>query len=224
MLRKGGKLLKLLPDPVFRSGLTHGVAAAVEHAPLFYGLDLKTIVDVGANKGQFSLYARSRSPHAKIIAFEPIPGPADRFATVLPDIQLHRVAVSDADGKIDINLHQLDVGASFLPLGGDHVGTLSVETRRLDSVLHASDIQADALLKIDVQGCEDRVIAGASGILHRFRYLICEVAFFPMLEGMITTRELIPLLAERGFHVAGANEVKTLNGRAAWCDLLFSRA
>jgi FkbM family methyltransferase len=222
-MRKLKKLLTLLPNQVFRKALKHGVAASTEHAPLLHGLDLRTIVDVGANRGQYSLFCRSLFPEAKIIAFEPIAGPAEKFSAVLPEVPLHRYAISDTDGSTTINLHQLDVGASFLPLGEDQIGTQTIETRRLDTFLKANDITADALLKIDVQGCEDRVINGASGILHRFRYIVCEVAFFPMLEGQPLVHQIIDLMRAHGFTVRGINEVKMLNGTPAWCDIMFER-
>ena len=49
------KLLRLLPVPLFRKALRAGAAAAVEHMALLRSLELRTVVDVGANVGQFAL-------------------------------------------------------------------------------------------------------------------------------------------------------------------------
>ena len=49
--------------------MVHGVFAAVEHNPVLIGRFL-TLVDIGANRGQFSLAFRALNPKAKIYAFE----------------------------------------------------------------------------------------------------------------------------------------------------------
>jgi len=80
--RRAFKLLRLLPDPTFRRGLRSGVGAAIEHRAALAPLRLRTIVDVGANVGQFSLLARALNPGARIVAFEPLAQAAARYRRV----------------------------------------------------------------------------------------------------------------------------------------------
>ena len=49
-----------------------------EHWPIFAS-DLRTVVDIGANRGQFALAVRRWAPRAKVFAYEPLAGPAARF-------------------------------------------------------------------------------------------------------------------------------------------------
>ena len=96
------KLAKVLANSGYRTSLRRaGVAAAIEHESLLKTLDFATVVDIGANRGQFALVARRCFPAARIIAFEPLAGPAERFRTALggdPLITLHQVAIGPANG------------------------------------------------------------------------------------------------------------------------------
>ena len=76
------KLLRLLGDPVFRRGLRFGVGAGIEHRAAIAPMTLETVVDVGANTGQFSLLVRALHPPARIVAFEPLAGAAARYRRV----------------------------------------------------------------------------------------------------------------------------------------------
>ena len=78
-LRKLVKASRLLGSTKFRLGLQHGVAAAIEHRRAMGQLNVRTVVDIGANIGQFSLLCRVLYPAAQIYAFEPQDEPAQRF-------------------------------------------------------------------------------------------------------------------------------------------------
>jgi FkbM family methyltransferase len=225
MLRRATKALRLLPTPLYRKGLQRGVAAAIEHEVLLRGLDLKTVVDVGANKGQYSLLCRSLFPEARIFAFEPFDSQADRFSSVFDGderTKLFRCAAGRIAEKKPLNIHEASDGASFLPLGANHVGTSTVEVARLDEALKPSDIEPDALLKLDVQGYEEAVIDGALGIIGRFRYIVCEVAFGRFLDGQVLAFEIIEQLSALGFVVTGANQVRFFDDAPGQVDFLFT--
>src|SRR4051812_13666923 len=80
---QAGKAGRLLRRPAWRRGLLRGVGATIEHQGLEGWIYPKTVVDIGANKGQFSLFALEAFPGCRIFAFEPLPGPAARFRAVL---------------------------------------------------------------------------------------------------------------------------------------------
>ena len=124
------------------------------------------MVDIGANRGQFSLLARELFPEARIVAFEPLPGPAETFTRVFahdPRIRLHVVALGACSGEATIHVSARDDSSSLLPIaetqsrifpGTQETGTADVEVRRLEEVLKPEEITAPALLKLDVQGYE----------------------------------------------------------------------
>jgi hypothetical protein len=65
-LRKLLKAGRLAREEAWRHGLRAGVAASIEHDQLPLRNDYRTVVDVGANKGQFALYSRVRFSEADV--------------------------------------------------------------------------------------------------------------------------------------------------------------
>ncbi|MDG4594417.1 MAG: hypothetical protein P9F75_01770 [Candidatus Contendobacter sp.] len=63
------KYLKLLANPRYWRALSQGVAATVEHDAALGADEFATVIDVGANKGQFATYALTRWPQARLICF-----------------------------------------------------------------------------------------------------------------------------------------------------------
>ena len=70
------KLLRVLLIPEYRSALFRTrVVASTEHDRILAGLQLNTVVDIGASRGQFALCIRRLYPHAQIFSFEPLRKP-----------------------------------------------------------------------------------------------------------------------------------------------------
>ena len=77
------KLFKLFKSVNFINGLRFGVAATTEHIPVLMSLNnVNTIIDIGANKGQFTLAARYVFSKSRIISFEPLFEPAETFRSL----------------------------------------------------------------------------------------------------------------------------------------------
>ena len=74
-IAKARKLAGVLVVPAWRDALRrHRVAAGVEHARVLRNLGpVGTVVDIGANRGQFALAARHCFADARIVSFEPLP-------------------------------------------------------------------------------------------------------------------------------------------------------
>src|ERR1035437_3593206 len=101
------KILFILSHPLCWKGLSLGVAPSIEHQQVFSEIDCDLILDVGANRGQFSLFSRMAKPRTPIIAFEPIPAEAEIFRRVtagFENIQLHQVALGEQAGEAELHL------------------------------------------------------------------------------------------------------------------------
>ena len=230
--------MNCLSVPEFRTALTvHRVAAAAEHHAAIHSLACRMVVDIGANRGQFALAARRCFPKAKIVSFEPLPGPTARFRAVFstdPQVVLHESAIGPERKQATIHISARDDSSSLLPFapsqtaifpGTATAGTATVRVAPLDEFMSAEQIEAPALLKLDVQGYELEALRGCESLLHRFAHVYCECSFVELYEGQALADEVIAWLRERGFALRGAyNMHYDRSGRAIQADFLFSRA
>lgn len=133
-----------------------------------YGLghklaDVRTIVDVGANFGFFSLAARARYPHATIHAYEPNPRvlPLLRANTAGLGVRVYARAVGAQDGTINL----LDDGPSNQARAArweNAASTCPVPQASLETVLKEAGGRID-LLKLDCEGAEWEILKFADG-------------------------------------------------------------
>jgi FkbM family methyltransferase len=139
------------------------------------------VVDVGANVGYFSVLAsRLVGPTGRVLAFEPSPSAAGRLRRTV-----------EANRLSNVRVEQIGLGAEvgeatlFDPLPDNHTPTLlgesgtpgvKVSVRTLDECLTDWDVGRVDLLKVDVEGFEPAVLAGAAGALAAGRVgsILCE--------------------------------------------------
>lgn len=223
----------------FKVLLLHQVAVGVEHAAIFNYLcseRFQTVVDIGANRGQFALIARKYFPDAKVVSFEPLPEPAAIFHRVFasdPKVALHEVAIGPEDRDMTIYVSRADDSSSLLPIssvqsrlfpGTEKVEERTVTVRRLESVLKEEDIQPPALLKIDVQGFELEVLEGCRSLLPCFSFVYVECSFVELYAGQALAHEVIAYLQGTGFVLAGVyNLYYDKKGISVQGDFLFVR-
>ncbi len=211
------------------------VFAGLEHRGLFKIIRPKTIVDIGANRGQFSLIANDLTD-AVIYAFEPQVGPAKVFRKIfsLSDkVKLFNVAISDSPGRSCIYISERDDSSSLLPITSlqsdsfpntGEVARSVVDAGKLDEYLEPSQIESPSLLKIDVQGCEGNVLLGSEKLLKKFDYIYCECSFLEFYEGQILAPDLIHWLLLRGFELHSIfNPLNDIDEKVMQADFLFKK-
>jgi len=101
-----------------------------------------------------------------------------------------------------------------------------VRVTTLDAALAEAipSMKREILLKLDVQGYEDRVLRGAARILPRVHACLLEVCVDPLYVEQATFKDVVTLLA--GFDLTYAGNLdQTLgqDGRVMWLDALFLR-
>lgn len=228
------KLLRILANDAYRSSLTRGAAAGVEHLQVLRSLACDLVVDVGANRGQFALAARSAFPEARIVAFEPLEEPAVIFRRVFavdPLVTLYPFALGDAEAEMVMHVSAAEDSSSLLPIGAaqtEHFpGTgereqRAVQVAPLSRFIRSSEIPTGALLKIDVQGYELAVLRGCANLIQSFSYVYVECSFLELYQGQALAHQVIAWLAEKGFDLAGVyNLCYNRQGVALQGDFLF---
>lgn len=236
LLAKLGKGLRLLKHWRFAAAaLRHGIAAGVEHLAAIRRAAPATVIDVGANKGQFSLAIRALRPAARIIAFEPLADAADKYADLFRGdgrVELHRFAIAEQEGAATFHVTDRSDSSSLLPPGSgqsaafgvSRARTMKVPVRRLDSLVRMAGLDRPIMLKIDVQGAELQVLKSCAD-LSEVDFVYVELSYVELYEGQPLLAEVSAYLADRGFALEGIfNRVSTARFGPTQADFLFRRA
>ena len=197
------------------SGDVEGHAFVRHLSALFRKLDIRCVLDVGANRGQYRRLLRERVGYdGRIISFEPQSRNAAHLrdeARADPRWQIHDYALGSTDTRLDLNIMRADLLSSFLdpnpamaPMFRD-VNVIerkeTVEVRRLDSIRGTLGGLENVFLKLDTQGFDLEVIRGALATLLTVRALQTEIAMQPLYRNAPSYQETLDALAALGFAV-----------------------
>ena len=231
------KLAQIVRSPrLLRVLLFQWVLAGIEHRQILSPNQSGTVVDIGANRGQFSLAVRRWAPKAMVIAFEPLSGPAARFQKVFqgdPNVRFHQSAIGPETGTATMHVAAADDSSSLLPIsqvqqrlfpGTGEVRTETIKMGRLADFVAAEDVIAPALLKLDVQGFELEALRGCEDLMECFTCVYVECSFVELYTGQALAHEVIDWLRERDFVLKGVyNMIYDKSGGTVQGDFLFSR-
>lgn len=155
-----------------RTGLTKDYLAYAEAAQRFCGPN-PVILDIGANIGVTAL-AFSRIPGAQVEAFEPASGTFGYLARNIKNngvatVRAHNIGVSDSACRLPIGSDSADSRHIMVQdsASGGHMEEADFET--LDGLTERLGLTRVDYIKMDVEGHEDRVLAGAVNTLKTHR-------------------------------------------------------
>jgi FkbM family methyltransferase len=212
------------------------VFASSEHDHIISDLALDTVVDVGANRGQFALCIRRLYPDANIFSFEPLAKAAKKYLEVFKDdggAHLFPKAIGPASGTASIHVTQWDVSSSLLPIAEAQQNNFpfakesrqeTISITRLSDCVEERSIGKTALLKLDVQGYELNALHGCDDLLHKFSYVYLEASFIELYVGQPLAGDLVAYMYSQGFMISCvANLSYGKSPRPIQADFLFSR-
>jgi len=229
------KLLFSCLHPRCWGAIRLGVAPSIEHQRVLANIDFDLLLDVGANRGQFSLMAKLIHPDVPVYAYEPLPNEAAVYRLVHDsclDIKLHQMALGDQEGTADIHISARADSSSLLPIGEkqrslfpetSEVGVAQVRVSKLDGLPEHWDRARQALLKLDVQGFELNVLRGARAALTHCKYVYVECSEVQLYSGQALRSEVETFLKEQGFSVQGRYNEHVVSGSLIQADYLFGR-
>lgn len=175
------------------------------------GLRPRTIIDVGANVGQFAIAAAMLFRDAAIHSIEPVPDSAERLARnvrKLDAVKVYPFALGDQQGEAQIHINSHSHSSSLLPLDSAHqqafpswreLGEKRVPVSTLDALFQREKLAEPVLLKLDVQGYEAAVLRGGPDTLRRTQYVLLEASFRPMYKGEVLFTEITEMMRRFGF-------------------------
>jgi FkbM family methyltransferase len=146
--------------------------------------DAPRILDCGANVGLASLYFKRRYPHACITAYEADPGLAAMAEANLKvngavDTEVVHAALWTTNGQLTFRCEGSDSGMIAALPGAVDGRAVVVRAQRLRDLLEAEPVD---LLKLDIEGAEDPVLADCEPALHRVRAMIMDLHEFDPSE------------------------------------------
>lgn len=241
LTRRLATLAEFLEDPrLFRLRAAGGDTVLFRrlNQPWLRALGLQSALDIGANVGQFALALQTILPEIRLYSFEPLPecfaqlqrrmAGARRFAAF-------NLGVGDRAGRLTFEQNEFTPSSSFLQMAEAHrtafpftraTQSVEVEVRRLDDLAAQLELREPFLVKIDVQGYEDRVLQGGEATLRRAEVILIETSFETLYEGQILFDGLYRRLVGWGFAYRGALEQLThpADGHCLQADSVFVRA
>ena len=125
---------------------------------------------------------------------------------------MHQVALAEAPGEATFFENGYGPASSLLRVSDvsrrvfletERESAVTVALARLDDVLPADTLERDIMIKIDVQGAEDRVIKGGRAVFSAAKIVLVEMAFVPIYQGQPLFEEVHGLLEACGLRLAG---------------------
>ena len=189
---------------------------------LHHAVNAKTVVDIGANRGEFTMAAAAMKPDAKVIAFEPNPAmsailKADLERNSIENVELNEFALSDRNETLTLHVPYVNAGSASFGGFESEGYTIKAPVRVGDEVLAGAKPD---LIKIDVEGFELRVVNGLKDVIAAAQAIIATEFFAENLERCGTStdelRALFSDLAYQGFGLSvtrrGAHHELKLGG------------
>lgn len=229
------KLLCILKKPKLLIYLIkYGVLPSFEHKFLKKN-SYNTLLDVGANKGQFSLYFITYCRNSKVYAFEPLDSAAKIYQKIffkLQNVNMFNFAIGNMSSKSYINVSARSDSSSILNItelqnnifpGTHKIRTEEIYIKKLKDLIEIEKLIAPVLLKLDVQGYELNALKGCSEFLPYIDTIYCEVSFIELYEGQSLCTDIVIYLNKFNFILSGIFNLTEKNGVVVQADFLFEK-
>jgi FkbM family methyltransferase len=131
------------------------------------------VLDVGANIGLFAKWIHAHNPERRIHCFEPLPGNVELVKLNCPAAIVNAVGIGRGIGRVPAGVDRFGMMASTIDQKWDLV-PCEIEVVPLDDYAQQRGIREVAFLKLDTEGMELDVVAGAKWVLERTHQIAME--------------------------------------------------
>jgi FkbM family methyltransferase len=201
------------------------------------GVNPKTVIDVGANVGQFAIAAHKLFKNVNVISVEANQDAIESFKRNIKNISKIDIissAAGDYDGSAEFFINSDSQVSSLLELGNIRSALFPKSTvilskvvpiSKLDNLLSNSILNEPILLKLDVQGAEEKVLLGADLTLQRVKWVLIEFGFFDLYKGEPSFDAIYKMMIGHGFIFKGVMNVHLSpdGSKIIEMDALFSK-
>lgn len=180
---------------------------------LFESYRIDTVLDIGANSGQFAQQMRSDLGFThRIVSFEPLSTAFELLkanAKDDPDWEVFNYAIGDTEEERDINISANSYSSSLLNMLPSHlksapdskyIGKETIAIKTLDSLFgDLCKTAKNVYMKIDTQGFEGKVLKGAENSLPHIDTVQMEMSLVPLYDGELLFNETWILMVKKGY-------------------------
>jgi FkbM family methyltransferase len=175
--------------------------------------EFDTVIDVGANTGQFAKSILESGFKGEIFSIEPS---SEAFSLLAVNSSrfrnwnlVPRCALGESEGEVILNISENSFSSSILNILSTHtraaprsayVSRESVKMETLDKLFASDPAKGrNCFLKLDVQGFEDQVLAGGKKFLDKIGGVKIELSLIKLYSEQLLHSELIAILEKYGF-------------------------
>jgi FkbM family methyltransferase len=196
------------------------------------GLRCEGVMDVGANRADWSRMAKKIFPEARFTLIEPqveMKPKLEEFCADYPDSSYLLAGAGKQRGELTLTIWDDLNGSSFLPKRD--IQLLKTGKQRdvpiitINEVIASNSMPIPELIKLDIQGFELEALKGASVTFGRTIVYVIEVSLFSFSDvpGMPVFYEVVEFMQKKGYVVydfAGFLR-RPVDGALAQCDICF---
>lgn len=189
------------------------------------GFRFQTVIDGGANVGQFARAAAETWPDARVVSFEPLPDVAETLRrNVGGRVEAIEAALGKTAGTTTFFRTDYTLASSVLRPDDPSATPLTVRLTTLDEALDASTLARPLLLKLDLQGYELEALRGGPNVLEQADAVLLETPFRVSYDGEPLFREILAFMEDAGFVFLRPLDVWDDGHEIRQMDALFVRA
>ena len=172
------------------------------------GLFLRSILDVGANRGHWSRMAKDVFPTVNCFLLEPqieMSAYLEAFCQEFPGSQWFLAGAGACPGELILTIWDDLAGSSFLPPESEKLQGAGKQRRvpiiTINSLIENGAIPMPQLVKLDIQGFELEALRGGQLLFGSTEVFILESSLFRFIKGWPLLHEVIAFMADRGYFV-----------------------
>jgi len=199
--------------------------------------DKLLIFDVGAHRGETVSRLIKLFPNSRVLCFEPFPDSFQHLKSFeAENIVLHNFGFSDNSGTEDFFVNHGSATNSLLrssenaehtwgnPEVYNQKSKISCEFTTMDSFISENNISSIDFLKIDVQGAEHKVLAGAIETLSQKipKLIQLEIILVDTYEGQKSMGYYTNFLEKYGYCTIMISDMAFINNKLVQIDLFAS--
>jgi FkbM family methyltransferase len=235
-LSKVSKTLYVLSNPKLVSPVLDGLVVdtyAQLDKPWIHEFGIDTVIDIGANFGRTVITFRQLFPDAAIYAFEPLPDCYKKLlerTKKISNLQYFNVALGAETSELSMNQSSYLPSSSLLEMENSHseafpftAGSEEIKVKVLPLDSMNLEIGKSLLIKVDVQGYEDRVIDGGLDVFSKAKIVILEVSYQSLYKDQVLFDGVYSRMSKLGFDFAGTlgNLIDPRTGVFLEADAIF---